>query len=123
MDQSRTETALEALVKEIHEAGDSWVKAKLKADQLEETKSAFLASLQNDLESGFNRSNIKTSEAKLDRLAKGSDEYREFIVGMVTARADALRKRNRLDALKSFFEVKRSQYVTQRDANRMQSAL
>lgn len=97
--------SLESLVKQIDAAGQAWVEAKLKADQLEEDQAPFLSSLMNGIndELGGN-----VSDAKLKRLALGSTEYRQYITGMVTAKAEALRKQVRYNATKDKFEAARS---------------
>lgn len=90
--------------REIQTAGLLWVEAKFKADQMDEDCKPFLCSLKNALaEDGL-------SEAKIDRLAQGSKEYREYITGMVTARAEALRRRVKYDSLQMAFEAERSKF-------------
>ncbi len=95
--------------REIQAAGLSWVEAKFKADQMDEDCKPFLASLQNAL------AGEDLSEAKIKRLAEGSKEYRDFIVGMVTARAEALRRRVKYDALQMAFEAERSKFALERE--------
>lgn len=95
-------TNLERFVTEYEKAGLEWVSAKLKADLLDEDAKPFLDSLKNALDDG------NTSEAKLTRLAQGSKQYRDFIKGMVLARADMLRKKVRYEGLEKLFEAKRS---------------
>jgi hypothetical protein len=93
---------LERFVVEYERAGIEWCEAKLKADLLDEDAKPFLDSLKNALDDG------ETSEAKLSRLAQGSREYRDFIRGMVLAKADMLKKRVRYDGLQMLFEARRS---------------
>jgi len=100
--------SLGKFVTEYHAAGVAWVEAKLKSDQLEEDQKPFLASLMNALDDG------KTSEAKLDRLARGSTQYREYVKNMVLSKAEALREKVRYDALGSFYEAKRSEKALER---------
>jgi hypothetical protein len=103
---------LEAVVTEWKAAGDAWIEAKLKADTLEEDAKSFLASIINELEE---KESEKISEAKLERLARGSKEYRQYIFGMCVARADALKKKVRFDALEKLFDARRSEKAFQRE--------
>src|SRR6266436_89451 len=96
-------TNLEQTVIEYQAAGCEWIEAKLKSDQLEEGQKSFLAAIMNCL-------NPDNSEAKLDRLARGSKGYQDYIVGMCAARADMLRKKVRFDALGMLFEARRSEW-------------
>ena len=105
---------LEAVVTQWKAAGDAWIEAKLKADQLEEDAKNLLAAVINQLEDGL-PAGIKISETKLERQARGSLEYREYIRGMCAARADALRKKVRFDALEKLFEAKRSKRAFERE--------
>lgn len=100
---------LEKLVEEYHAAGVAWIEARLAADQLEEDLKPYLAQLMNALDDG------ETSEAKLDRLARGSKEFREYVRGMVTARAEAGRKKVRFEAVGMLWEAKRSQMAFERE--------
>lgn len=103
---------LEATVIEWKSAGDAWIAAKLRADQLEEDAKSFLAALINELEK---QEKEKIVEARLDRRARGSKEYRDFIQSMCLARADALTKKVRFDALEKLFEARRSQRAFERE--------
>lgn len=100
---------LEATVMEYQEAGKTWVESKLTCDQLEEDLKSFLASLINELDDG------DSSEAKLDRQARGSKQYRDYITSMCSARADMLKKKVRFDALGMLFEARRSEMATERE--------
>ena len=103
---------LENTVIEWKAAGDAWIAAKLRADQLEEDAKSFLAALINELEQAETE---KTSEARLERKARGSKAYREFINQMCIARADALAKKVRFDALEKLFDARRSQKAFDRE--------
>ena len=103
---------LENLVVQIQTAGKDWVKAKLRADQLEEDKKPFLAALKNSLDDGHKK------EARIDREAEGSIEYRMFIKNMVLARADMLDKKVRYESLNQLFEAKRSERAFERETVR-----
>lgn len=96
---------LDVFVVEFQAAGQAWVAAKLKADQLTEDRKSFLAAIQNELEK---TSQEKLTEARLERWALGSNKYRVYIKQMCEAQAEALSKRVRYDALDKLFEAKRS---------------
>jgi hypothetical protein len=102
---------LENVVTEWKAAGDAWIDAKFAADQLEEDAKSVLASIVNELEG---RTEGKVSENKLERLARGTSSYREFISRMCAARAEALRKKVRFDALEKLFDARRSQLALER---------
>ena len=102
------DSAFERLVKQINDAGMEWVEAKLKADQLEADQKPFLSAIKNSIDDG------DTSEAKLDRLALGSKEYRAYAASVCTAQAEMLRKKVRYESFQSLFEAKRSQGALER---------
>lgn len=103
------EQNLERFVVEYEKAGRDWVEAKLVADQLEEGCKPYLDSLRNEIDNG------EMTEAKIERLARGSKQYREYVFNMCCARAEALRKKVRFDALDKLFEARRSQLAYERD--------
>lgn len=103
-------SSLERLVIEIQDAGQAWVEAKLLSDQLEDGEKNYLAALMNGLESQYE----KVSEAKLERLARGSAEFGEYVQGVVKARAETARKRVRYEALQNLFEAHRSHFALER---------
>jgi hypothetical protein len=105
---------MENVVTEWKAAGDAWINAKLKADQLEEDAKNLLAAVINQLEQAL-PTGAKISEAKLERMARGSLEYREYIKDMCIARAEALRKKVRFDALEKLFDARRSQKAFERE--------
>lgn len=107
---SKPDSTLERLVVEIQEAGQAWVEARLKSDQLEADEKNFLAALMNELERGFD----KVSEAKLERLVRGSKEYRNYVTGRTMAAADTGRRRVRYEALQNYFEAQRSIFALER---------
>lgn len=103
---------LERLVTEIQKAGQDYVDAKLKSDQLTDDEKNFLAELQNAIEES---APDKVSEAKLERLARGTPAFRNYVTGMVAARGEMLRKKIRFEALQSLFEAKRSELAFERE--------
>jgi len=96
---------LEQWVIEYQAAGQAWVAAKLKADQLDEGQKNYLSALMNNLERNATE---KLGESKLERLARGSEDFTAYTRQMCQARADMLSKRVRYDALDKWFESKRS---------------
>jgi|TARA_R110001583_G_scaffold33397_2_gene112672 hypothetical protein len=94
---------LTKLAEKGKEAGKEWVVAKEIADKLEEGAAPFLASIKNELDRGG------MSEAKLDRLAKGSAEYSQHITGMCSARAAANLAKVKMSYYDKLWESKRSQ--------------
>lgn len=103
---------LEKWVVEYQAAGQDWVKAKLKADQLDEFTKSLLAQLKNKIETKAAESvrdeMRKLTEAKIDRLALASDEYCNHVRAVNLAKSDMLSKRVRFDAMDKWFEAKRS---------------
>ena len=100
--------ALERAALSIHEAGEAWVVAKEASDLLDDDTKALLDSFKNSLDDGAQ------SEAKLTRLAQGSDEYRDHIRGTAIARAKTLRAKllyddrcRRVDLLRSALSLER----------------
>lgn len=96
---------LEKFVTEYQNAGIAWVEAKLLCDQLEADEKNYLAALMNAIDHAETE---KVSESKLERLARGGKEFREYCRSVATARAEMLRKRVRYDGLEKLFEAKRS---------------
>ncbi len=101
---------LETLVTEYQTQGNAMAESKLVADQLEEGAKPYLASLINDLSKTWEG----VSEAKLDRLARGSKEYRDYIDRMCIAKSEYLKAKVRFDALSMLFEARRTEASTQR---------
>lgn len=108
---SKNEPTFERLLVEINDAGMAWIEAQLKARQLEEDQKSFLASLMNKLEKTFDS---KVPESKLDRLARGSNAYREYIANMCAAWAEAHRLKVRYENLQMLLEARRSELAMER---------
>lgn len=87
-------------------AGEAWADAESAASLLEETKKSVLAKLMNDADA--------TSIAGKEMHALASDEYADFISGMVRARAAATKARVRYDSAKVLAELRRSEESTRR---------
>lgn len=84
--------------------GLAWVEAKLAADLLEKDKESFLA----DLIGTLRKADPDASEAKLKADALASQEYRDFIKGMVLAKHRELTARVEYDALEKLFSARQS---------------
>jgi len=103
---------LESLVIEIQQAGQEWIEAKLRSDQLEDGEKNFLAALINSLDDAMKGQ--KVSETKLERLARGSADFREYVTGKCCAIAETARKRVRYESLRDLFEARRSEFAFER---------
>lgn len=90
----------------IAKAGEAWADAEAAAQLLEETKKSMLAKAMND--SGA------SSIAAKEMVALASEEYVDFVKGMVKARAAANKARVRFDSAKILAELRRSQESTRR---------
>jgi hypothetical protein len=101
--------SLEQTVIEFQAAGKDWIDAKLRADQLEEDQKSYLASLINEIDDN------ETSETKLERKARGSKQYRDYITAMCLARAEMLKKKVRFDALGMLFSARQSDRAYERE--------
>lgn len=101
MDSSKY-TIFLRLVEEIEMAEVAWIDAREKSDLLSEDQRSFLDSLKNDLDDGT------LSDAKLTRLAQGSKDYRQYVVGMVLAKSATLRAKAKQNKLEREFEARRS---------------
>lgn len=99
---------LEARAIRAKELGEIWADVHCTWLQLEEDKKSYLASLMNDLDTG------ELSEAKLDRLARGSKPYRDYIKNLCLAKGEELRAKVRYENARDFFEAGRSLEATQR---------
>lgn len=107
---------LERLADELQAKGLQWIEAKLKSDQLDADEKSFLAAIMNELEKSFDGvRQLKVSEAKLERLARGSTEFRNYIVGRVTAQAETGRKKVLYEAAQNYWEAKRSEMAFERE--------
>jgi hypothetical protein len=99
----------EGLVKSIHDSGMAWVEAKLKAEQLEEDCKPFLDAIKNEIQGNGNY-----TESRLEREARGSKQYRDYIIGMCAARAAALKAKVRYESWQNLFEARRTEAATER---------
>ncbi len=109
---SDTLTKLERRVIENEKRGQEWVEAHAQWIQLDESKKNYLASLQNDMEK---QSEGKLSEAKLERLARGSKDYTDFITGLCVARTEELRAKVKYDNALDLFRAIQSAQAFERE--------
>lgn len=90
----------------IVQAGEQWADAEAAASLLEETRKSVLAKLMSEADSPTN--------AGKEMQALASDDYADFVDGMVKARAMANKARVRYDSAKILSELRRSQESTKR---------
>jgi hypothetical protein len=83
-----------------------WVDAEAAASILEESKSAFLSRLMSNL------GDISVSKAEM--TVKASNEWQEYIEGMVTARQHATLLKVQLEYLRMRFQEWNSENATRR---------
>lgn len=105
--QERSE--LEKRIIFAEEAGQKWASIHEVWLQLDEDKKNYLANLMNDMDDG------QKSEAKLERLARGSKQFREYVKNLSIAKGEELRARVRYDNARDYFEAGRSQESTERE--------
>lgn len=96
----------EKMYERITAAGEAWADAEAAASLLEETRKTVLAKLMNDA--------AGTSIAGKEMQALASDDYADFLAGMVKARAAANKARVKYDSAKVLAELRRSQESTKR---------
>lgn len=107
---SKTErTELEKRIIFAESCGAEWVEVHAIWLQLDEDKKNYLSSLMNALDDG------NKSEAKLEREARGSQQYREYIKNLCLAKAAELRAKVKYDNARDYFEAGRSQESTERE--------
>ena len=109
---SDTLTKLELRVIENEKRGQEWVETHSVWLQLDESKKNFLASLINDME---RQSEGKLSESKLERLARGSKDYINFITGLCVARTEELRAKVKYDNALDLFRAIQSAQAFERE--------
>lgn len=106
MKQERSE--LERRIIFAEELGEKWADLHAIALQLAEDKSNYLAALMNDLDDG------NLSEKKLERMARGSKGFREYIKNMCLSKGEELRAKVKYENARDYFEAGRSQEATER---------
>lgn len=101
---------LEKRVIRAQELGQKWAELHEIWLQLDRDEKNYLASLMNDL----SNTTEGLSEAKLDRLARGSKEFREYVRRICIAKGEELRAKVRYDNARDYFEAARSLEATER---------
>jgi hypothetical protein len=99
---------LEQRIVTAEKYGKEWADKYEKWLQIDESKKNYLASLMNDLDKG------DLSEAKLERLARGSDAFKQFITNLCIAKGEELRAKVRYENARDYFEAGRSREATER---------
>ena len=104
---------LEQLALAIQEADDAHEAAKLVSDQLKADELNYLSALMNALEQ---REFVgqKISDSKLERIVRGTEEFRAYVRGRVLAEAKTLHLKNKRDNLKVQWESERSDQSLER---------
>jgi hypothetical protein len=104
-----TFSVLEQRVIAAEKFGAAWADLHATWLQLDESKKSLLAGLMNDLDDG------EKSESKLERLARGSKVYQEYVNNLALAKGAELRAKVRYDNARDLFEAGRSAESTERE--------
>ncbi len=102
-------TELEKRIIFAEEAGQKWAGIHEIWLQLDSDKPNYLAALMNDMDDG------EMSDKKLERLARGSKQFREYVKNLSIAKGEELRARVRYENARDYFEAGRSQESTERE--------
>ena len=84
---------------ELYRVGKEYASAKAKSEMLSESKKSVIASIA---------SNHEWAEAKRERIARASDEFRKYLLWVQQARQKELELKYELDSLTMSFEYQRS---------------
>lgn len=101
----------EAIAAAVNRAGEQWADAQAAADLLEETRKSVLAKLSLEAAGG--------SVAAREMIALASQEYQDFLAGMVKARQAANKAKVRYSSAQVFAELRRSEESTKRAEMRL----
>jgi len=110
MTNGRTE--LEKRIILAESLGQKWAELHAIWLQLDEDKKGYLSALMNDIEAAHGNT---ISESKLERMARGSKQYRDYIRNMCIARGEELRAKIKYTNALNFFEAGRSAESTARE--------
>ncbi len=108
--------SLESLSYLIEEKGKEWNKSKQTAERLDELRKILLAEIQNkeELLAITGGAPKAPSETKLERLARGSTEFKKHAESVVVAKKGANDTFMEYEALKNLFDAKRSEMALER---------
>ena len=84
---------------ELYRVGKSYASAKAKSEMLAESRKSVIAKIASSKDG---------SEAKRERLARSSEEYKEYLNWARQARQNELELKYELDSLNMDFEYQRS---------------
>ena len=99
---------LERRIYAAEKLGEQWAELHAKYLQLDEDKKSFLSSIMNDLDNG------SMSETKLERLARGSKAFRDYVVNLALAKGEELRAKVRYDNAQALFSAAQSDQSLER---------
>lgn len=99
---------LEKRIIRAEKLGEEYAERDALYYQLDETKKSVLADLMKDLDNG------DTSEAKLERMARATKEWRDHINNLALAKGQMLRARVRYEAAVAWYEAARTAESTNR---------
>ena len=102
-------TELERRILRAEELGQKWAAADEIFYQLDETKKTVLADLMRDLDTDG-----KASEARLERLARSSQQWRDHIGRLAIAKGEMLRAKVRYESAVAYYEAARTTESTKR---------
>ena len=106
---------LERRIIKAEQLGEKWAGIHQIWLQLDEDKKNYLSALMTDIEAADWNKDEKISEAKLERLARASREYRDYVKNLVIAKGEELRAKVRYDNARDYYEAGRSQESTERE--------
>lgn len=98
---------LEKRVQSAESLGLAWAEMHEKWLMLDRDEKPYLAALMNDLKGDI-------SEAARERLAKGSKEFREYVVGLALAKGEELRAKVKYENAIAWMEACRTAEATNR---------
>ena len=101
---------LEKRVIHAQDLGQKWAELHELWLQLDRDEKNYLASLMNDLAN----TTEGLSETKLERLARGSVQFRQYVQRVCIARGEELRAKVRYENARDYFEAARSLEATER---------
>ena len=102
-------TELEERIHQAEALGQKWATIHESWLQLDEDKKNYLSSLMNDLDDG------EKSDVKLERLARGSKQFRDYVRLLCIAKGEELRAKVKYENARDLFEAARSKEATSRE--------